>query len=114
MDELQSGDVVAVVGAGHVPGMKRFWEYRQQRIREEGGIPEAESQQLHHDLQLFPGMELPDGGVYTKKMLRYSNRRCSCSSVICCVSESQNLICSIARFALVLHREHVASAISKR
>lgn len=61
---------MAVVGAGHVPGMKRFWDYRQARIKIEGSIPEEESQKLHHDLQLFPGMELPSGGVYTKKMLR--------------------------------------------
>lgn len=84
LEELESdSEVVAIVGAGHVPGMQQFWAARQQRMLEEGGIPQEESEALHFNLQLFPGADLPDGGKYTKKMLRYGtvvwNDGCICS-----------------------------------
>jgi hypothetical protein len=72
VDELEKGDVVAVVGAAHVPGMTRFWEQRQQeRLSGTGaGSSPAESARLHQRLQYYPGMEYRDtdeqtSGTYT-------------------------------------------------
>ena len=63
--------MVAVVGAGHVAGMAQFWETRQQqRAEQEKDDFATASGQLHMDLQLYPGAQMPDGRIYTKKELQ--------------------------------------------
>jgi pheromone shutdown protein TraB len=106
LEELEGqGDVVAVVGAGHVRGMKQFWEERQQRMRQEGGIPVEESGQLHTNLQLHPGMQLPDGRTYTTKMLRYG-----IALLLMCVGRRE---VSLGLLLVHFRRQYAASVVKK-
>ena len=64
MEELKEGDVVVVVGAGHLDGMTAFWE-RQQDVKTRLSIEQADA--LHSFLQLSPNSE---GSAFTLKQLR--------------------------------------------
>lgn len=48
-------DIVAVVGAGHLPGMRREW------AADTEGRSDDEAQQLYHNLQLYPNSDTNTG-----------------------------------------------------
>jgi hypothetical protein len=79
VDELEKGDVVAVVGAAHVPGITRFWEQRQQErlsgVDTGACSSPSESARLHQRLQYHPGTQYTDATdgatrTFTKQDLR--------------------------------------------
>ena len=58
LDELQEGNIVAVVGAAHVMGMEKLWNARMSMEHNEKFI--KDSDELHYQLQKYPGMPEED------------------------------------------------------
>ena len=54
LDELEEGNIVAVVGAAHVMGMEKFWNER--ASMEHNDEFNKNSDELHYQLQKYPGM----------------------------------------------------------
>lgn len=60
-------DVVVVVGAGHVPGITKFWN---ERIATNAHANQTETDNLIENLTLFPGAIDRNGRTYTMKDMR--------------------------------------------
>jgi hypothetical protein len=70
-DPDMQGDVVAVVGLGHLTGMNRNWEMLERRRIERGHPTTPEELKAVQDkIDVAPGMLLSSGKTYTLKELR--------------------------------------------
>jgi len=67
LEELESGDMVAVVGAGHLGGIEKFWNDNQELLQS----PE-EMSKLCHTLMQYPGSN--DGKFTVRDMRAYAKR----------------------------------------